>query len=82
MDNETIGLEDKFIARHTTDPALPSMLSNRETLTRQRPPEVKINPYKKPISQYTLVWTHGGGVLFMLAFHEFLFTLFFELHLE
>ena len=48
MDNKTIGLEDTFIARNTTDPALRSMLSNRETLTRQRPPEVKINPYLYP----------------------------------
>ena len=44
MDNETIGLEDAFIARHTTDPALRSMLSSRETLASQRPQEVQINP--------------------------------------
>ena len=46
MDNETNGLKDEFLARHTTDPALRSMLSNHETLTTQRPTdmtEVKTN---------------------------------------
>ena len=43
MENETNGLKDEFLARHTRDPALCSMLSNRETLTTQRPTEVKTN---------------------------------------
>ena len=52
MDSETIGLEDKFIARHTTRSGPAFYASNRETLTRQRAPEVKKKkkPYKKPIT--------------------------------